>query len=694
MKEGTFLSIVLLCLSLFGWSQSAPRQKYIATEAQKNAVVFAPNVSMGQWKSSENSMMRAKPYSFPQQPTATGKINAVNPVLLGSSGNIYTIIHTQQNQVAAHDTLNSVVFVHGNNPAVSGGSSDHLQYDVSTDGGVTWFNNIGFLNPQLAHPVRFPNIAFRDSLGSTNPLDASFFVVAPTLVNDTLRGALENHDSLVTSGTCSFSEGYPHFSDVTYSTGPLVASRCGRGFTYITQMQYDSLPDLLKIFYIPCGGLMGSTTYLCLQFGVAVSPAMVTNKNSGGKGSTGTQLGMAPKNSMPPFSQYGWVSTNTDLIGRARDSVYSPVFFRTTDGGMTWGDTVEVDLNQAAWVADTLKTLWVDSSSNPISDGIATTAFESDLTVDMYGNPHLAVVIGSRDPLKPFGFKAGLAKFLADVHSPDGGITWVVDYVAPILTFRTPRYGQGIDTVHMDNFPQISRSEDGQYIFYSWADSDTAQVTGNQNGIGFGEFLNFAPNLRIAALHVPTGARTYPKLITDLDPVWDGKVFFPTMAPTVLTDSSCWHLPIVVAEMTFMYPGSPANFHYFGNDAVICDNQFCDPDSMRLAWDQWAFTGANPLCASILGTPSPKENRVILGNAYPNPTIEKSVITFQIPAAISLSMHLVNMYGQTVAELANGEYGAGAHRLDVNTANLPCGVYFYTLRTDEEMLSKRLVVAR
>lgn len=403
----------------------------------------------------------------------------------------------------------------------------------------------------------------------------------------------------------------------------------------------------------------------------------------------GTVYAVGPNISFSPDGSVGWVAWLGDLVG-GRDSAYQPVFAKTTDNGATWSTPVEMQLNSVAWVADSLQSLWIDSTGAPASNGRAACAFDFDLTVDGNGNPHFAVVICSG---QDYSVQSGLAKFMADVYSADGGATWNIAYISPVLAFRTQTFGATASTVSMDNNTQISRSEDGQYIFFGWADSDTALVTGNMNGIGFGESANSAPNLRVAGLNTATWEQTYPKLVTDGDLIWEGRALLPAMAPTAINaGNGCYKLPIVISEMPGAEPIDPTNFYYFGNDATVCTQNFCSPNSMSLAWDAFAFAGATPPCA--VGIKNNVESNVVLGNAYPNPTANNAVITFELPAVNNVTIDLVNAFGQQVAVLANGEFAAGAHKVVVNTEKLASGVYFYSLRTNDQVLSKRLVVAK
>ena len=413
-------------------------------------------------------------------------------------------------------------------------------------------------------------------------------------------------------------------------------------------------------------------------------------------GFDGTATFIGPNIAWSPDGQTGWIGWLGDLQGGV-DTTLSPCFMKSTDAGATWGAPVEYNLNAEAWVKDTLETLWVDSSGAPASTGRATGAFDFDMTVDMNGNVHLGFVCGSGTstaaPDPGYSIFSGLAKFFADVTTPDGGATWEIKYISPVLAFRTPDFGSST-TVNMDNYPQLSRSSAGDFVFFSWADSDTAEFTGNMAGIGFGESANLAPNLRIAGMNVATGEQSYPQLVSDGDLIWEGRILYPTMSPIAIGDGSgCWNLPIVVAEMPGSEPLDATFFHYFGNDAQVCSSTMCSPQSMSLSWDAFAFAGATPPCA--VGVENGElANEVVLGNAYPNPTADEAIITFELPAIHNVSIDLVNVYGQQVAVIASGEFAAGAHKVTVSTDELANGVYFYNLRTNDQVISKKLVVTK
>lgn len=516
---------------------------------------------------------------FPQNqvPFApTQRTNGTNSIVLGSSANVFTILRTEQNQVYANDSLGLVTFIHRNDNGIFGGSSGNLRYDYSTDKGATWTNNIGVVNPLNTRPARYPNISVYNPGGNTNPDSARIVYSAPTLnpspdwdghVNGLWKVGVSS------GGT----ENYNLLNQQTYFPGGLCQGLPGEFWT--VDSRYDGITTGGEIF-INKGIYNPNTQDIIWVRQDTLNPPHSLSFD-------GSPNVLGPNIAFSPDGMTGWIAWIGDLQGGV-DTTLAPCLIKSTDGGATWGGYHEFDYNSTPWVYDTLRSLWTDSLNNPLSSGEGTAAFDFDLVVDANGNPHLAHVVGSRTLTIPgftvpnYSFHAGVAKFMADVSSTDGGSTWHLTYLSPVLTFRTPDYGT-TTTVNMDNNPQVARSQDGNVIFYSWVDSDTAQFTGSMNGIGFGESSNLAPNLRISGRNIVNNSQTYPILVTDGDLTWEGRALFPTMAPEVLFDGTDYMLPIVISE--FADPISQTFFHYFGDEAKINPGQFCDPDSLDLCWD-------------------------------------------------------------------------------------------------------------
>jgi hypothetical protein len=618
-----------------------------------------------------------------------GKVTSLSPVSMGSSGNALAIFRCEQNQVVAVDSLDLVAFIHRNNPANFGGTVYHLRYDVSVNGGTTFGTDIGPLNPMLTMNARRPNISLLNLSGTTNPLNSQ--VVHLSGVQGTSGSALMGGmTNVTTSGSAPTTENYLFQLTNNYQHLPGGLCQSNPGIFWATDFVDPS--GKVVIYRGEYSSLVQDVVWRRED---SLAPSYSLSWN-------GLPQMIGPNIAFSPDGMTGWVAWLGDLTG-GPDSTLLPIFSKSTDCGQTWSAPFEVNINNVPWIKDSLQTLWVDSTGNPASNGRATCSFDYDLTVDVNGNPHLGVVIGSGIEYTIF---SGLAKFLGDVTTPNGGATWDVTYLSPVLAFRTDLFGT-ISTIAMDNFVQVARDEGGCNIFFSWVDSDTSYVTGSQQGIGFGNSTNQKPNLRIMAKNVNVGLMTYPKLISDSDPLWDGKILFPMMAPIVMQGPNGWELPIVSIEMTANDPMQETHYWYQGNDATLPNAGWCVPNLMQLSWNYFGTsTFVNPCgttgvpdCSTAVASPCagvgigrPMVAGVTLGEAYPNPSNGETAIAFALPATAEVGLTLFNSLGQCVRVVANGEFSSGEHVVHFSTADLAAGLYTCRMQVGEVQLGRKVIV--
>jgi hypothetical protein len=85
-----------------------------------------------------------------------------------------------------------------------------------------------------------------------------------------------------------------------------------------------------------------------------------------------------------------------------------------------------------------------------------------------------------------------------------------------------------------------------------------------------------------------------------------------------------------------------------------------------------------------------------LDQNFPNPTNSTTRIGFSLPAGEFLvNLTVFNVLGQVIARLLNGiEQGPGEHSVEWSTVSVPSGVYFYELRTDGFVATRKMVVVR
>ena len=79
---------------------------------------------------------------------------------------------------------------------------------------------------------------------------------------------------------------------------------------------------------------------------------------------------------------------------------------------------------------------------------------------------------------------------------------------------------------------------------------------------------------------------------------------------------------------------------------------------------------------------------------YPNPFNPTTVINFTIPKAGYVSLKVYNILGQEVATLVEGYKAAQTYNVTFDASSLSSGVYFYSVKFDNQILSKKMILMK
>jgi hypothetical protein len=84
-----------------------------------------------------------------------------------------------------------------------------------------------------------------------------------------------------------------------------------------------------------------------------------------------------------------------------------------------------------------------------------------------------------------------------------------------------------------------------------------------------------------------------------------------------------------------------------------------------------------------------------LDQNYPNPFNPSTKISFSLPETGIVNLNVYNVLGQKVASLLNSEnMSAGNHSVSFNASNLSSGVYFYSLKAGNNVITKKMMLVK
>jgi hypothetical protein len=83
-----------------------------------------------------------------------------------------------------------------------------------------------------------------------------------------------------------------------------------------------------------------------------------------------------------------------------------------------------------------------------------------------------------------------------------------------------------------------------------------------------------------------------------------------------------------------------------------------------------------------------------LSQNYPNPFNPYTIIKYEVPFEADVSLKIFDVLGREIANLVNEEKPAGHYEINFFPGNLPSGTYFYQLKTQEFIQTKKMILMR
>ncbi len=122
----------------------------------------------------------------------------------------------------------------------------------------------------------------------------------------------------------------------------------------------------------------------------------------------------------------------------------------------------------------------------------------------------------------------------------------------------------------------------------------------------------------------------------------------------------------------------------------------------------WKIGQANPGTSSAVANPGDKNSKPTgtdidnleipftysLAQNFPNPFNPITTINFSLPVSGKVVLEVFDISGKNVATLLDNELQYGEHSLQFNAADLASGIYFYRLRADQFIATRKFILLK
>jgi hypothetical protein len=604
--------------------------------------------------------------------------DVVNVITIGTSANAngYGYAGGQKTMVWADDSLDALINVHRMGPgSTPPGFSGYLAIDKAGNMGQTagdWTTNwqiyASTLNTGGTYYLdagRYPQGAIYAPYGATSLDDAWVAYFAPNLSNSTSASSWGGYSyGTVDLGNQADSTKHMYwYSAPPYTYIPDGYTITQKGIALGTDLDQDwssgSMVYMGNIILIR--GIWNATNNdFDYEFSTIPFPT------------TDAQRPAEDRIAASPDGNTVWIlaqSHNGGAVQIGDSGNYYPILFKSNDAGMTWSDPIAVQLDGPDGI-EGVKNYMSDYMIEqlygqlvPRDDIPYTTAFDGDIVVDKWGNPHIGVIIGvSAGDYSIATSDSAYAVF--DIYSTDGGTTWNGVVMGYPWTFRGT-----FGTLTEDNRVNIAINEPGDHVFVTWNDTQVSGIDDNTSPDVFARGFNLLEN-KITNYN-GQDMNTNVTFLSDITQ----QAYFECTSHYVFTKPNGGHIiPIVTELLQNLDPTLSVTFKY------ISDFSY-DPGDYTIEVNNPPFpTGVNEKTESVSV------------QVYPNPVKDIATLSVNLKQAGNLTIELTNLVGQKVMSVNKGNVTAGSQTFTVDASQLKAGVYFYTVKLNDQKTTGKIVV--
>ncbi len=569
---------------------------------------------------------------------------------VGASGNQLTSAWGNKTNLWYDKDINTLVLVH-----CYDNDTSSVIYSYSTNQGATWVDDTMLYH--TATPLysgRFPQGVIYNPPGNTNPSNAYVACFGSTTDGTNWNAHYEGTASIGSSTnqqtlypfTSSPRTFVPQGGTIVKNTGTTWWSAAGTNGTI-----YNDTIVLAKGIFV---GNNFNYTYTLL-------PVPVCADNNGNK---------MFRNQAVIFDdsgQLGYVVViGNDWVcaSQPNDSTMGLIVYETTNSGSTWNRIPSPDLS---FVDPVLQ-------NNGSKYSAAT---QLDLAMDQNNTLHIGVPIIQFNPGNAIDSIYSYGTWgLFDINTSNHG----ADYNGCLISKPETGFGYfgtwGIffnPFIREENRFQLSRSWDGDKIFYTWFDTDTAV---------YGSGPNFFPDIHVLGVDLNSGFYTSEENLSELSGLsCDGASTFGNVSYYTMNDGTNENIPIVIDVMTnstgdpvqFYYEGCASMYNYSSNISCLIIPSFLPSTGIQ-----------NPAGENA--------NLFSLSPNYPNPFSNKTSLDITLGKATDVLIEIKNIVGQTLFSSSYKKLHSGKNTITIDGSSFSKGFYFYTVKTESDFTSRKMSV--
>jgi hypothetical protein len=87
-------------------------------------------------------------------------------------------------------------------------------------------------------------------------------------------------------------------------------------------------------------------------------------------------------------------------------------------------------------------------------------------------------------------------------------------------------------------------------------------------------------------------------------------------------------------------------------------------------------------------------NSFALYQNYPNPFNPETTISFRLPQKAHVRLVLLNLLGEEVKKIVEGDFDAGVHQVQLDASQLASGVYFYKMEASKFSKVMKIIIKK